>query len=133
MRKVLLVLLVCLASLGFGFTEPKSEKIKTYDDFKSFYADWEKYRALSNYCYIEQYIKQDQLDDTKDYTQLYSMMYRTDFITEYAFIYITKNGDNYVFTFSNMPSMNKKNFDTEDQIEYNKAKAAYEELIKEGK
>ena len=59
MRKGLLVLLVCLVSLGFGFTEPRLETIKTYDNFEAFYADWEKYRALSDYCYIEQYIHRD--------------------------------------------------------------------------
>ncbi|GBR76118.1 hypothetical protein NO2_0725 [Candidatus Termititenax persephonae] len=133
MRKGLLVLLVCLVSLGFGLTEPRLEEIKTYDDFESFYADWEKYRALSNYCYIEQSINQDQLDDTKDYTQLLSLMYQTELTTEYSFAYKTKNGDIYAFTFSNMPSINKKNFYAEDQEEYNKAKAAYEELIKEEK
>lgn len=122
------LLIACLVLVCFGF----GEKLKDYSDFKSFYADWEKYKAITKYCYIVQ-----SKWDIKERTIL--SLWQDDkeaesgsTFREYHFIYVNKDGICHEFRFTNVNWSNYKMFSTGSSYpgipQYSYAKDAWNTL-----
>jgi hypothetical protein len=129
--RFILLTLICLLSLGF------SDLVKVYLDFDEFYADWDTYKVLTKYCYMQS----DAIDIAgvellSLYKEVASDTKGEQQSAEYMFKYTKPTGEIFWFIFTNTKWSNHKMFSVGRKSDsysslgsYDEAKETWNKLI----